>query len=210
MEHLTNAVGSQREVVQRRQSVVEADLVDWKVHFELAVLYQRLRNPPAMYYHLNRIIELYPHNRETYMKIAEAMSMEGKWREVIPYLEQSLYYTRGDEEKAAESINWLGTAHLRTGDYEKATALLLLMPKKYPDQIDLTLRAYGNLIKYSRDNRKDKDLDRYVNDVQRYARSLIRQGKDEEYALLYQRMSQLMALGGYTDEAREWAEAEEQ
>ena len=210
VERLTNEVGSQREVVQRRQSVVEANLVDWKVHFELAVLYQRLRNPPAMYYHLNRIIELYPHNRETYMKIAEAMSMEGRWREVIPYLERSLYYTRGDDEKAAESINWLGTAHLRTGDYEKAKDLLLLMPNKYPDQIALTLRAYGNLIKYSRDNGIDKDVDRYVKDVQRYARSLIRQGKDKEFALLNQRMSQLMALAGYTAEAEEWAEAARQ
>ncbi len=210
VERLTNEVGSQRDVVQRRQSAVEANLVDWKVHFELAVLYQRLRNPPAMYYHLNRIIELYPHNRETYMKIAEAMSVEGKWREVIPYLEQSLYYTRGDEEKAAESINWLGTAHLRTGDYEKAKELLLLMPKDYPGQIDLTLRAYGNLIKYARDNRKDKDLDRYADQVQRYARSLIRQGKDKDYPLLYKRMSQVMAMGGYTAEAQEWAEAGEQ
>ena len=144
------------------------------------------------------------------MKIAEAMSRDGRWREVIPYLEQSLYYTRGDAEKTAESINWLGTAHLRTDDYEKATELLLQMPKKYPDQIDLTLRAYGNLIKYARENRKDKDLDRYANDVQRYARGLIRQGKDEDYPLLYKRMSQLMTMGGYTAEAQEWAEAEGQ
>ena len=209
-EGLSNEVGSQREVVQRRQDVVDSGLADWKVHFELAVLYQRLRNPPATYFHLNRILELYPHNRETYMKLAEAMSRDGKWREVIPYLEQSLYYTRGDEEKEAESINWLGTAHLRTGDYEKAKDLLLLMPKKYPGQVDLTLRAYGNLIKYARDHRKDKDLDRYADQVQRYARSLIRQGKDKDYPLLYKRMSQVMAMGGYTAEAQEWAEAGEQ
>ena len=207
---LRNEVGSQREVVQRRQTVVESGLADWKVHFELAVLYQRLRNPPAMYFHLNKILELYPHNRESYMKMAEAMSMEGRWREAIPYLEQSLYYTRGDKEKAAEGINWLGTAYLRTGDYERAKDLLLLMPKEYPDQIALTLRAYGNLIKYSRDNGRDKDVDQYVNDVQRYARSLIRQGKDKEFALLNQRMAQLMALAGYTAEAEEWAEAARQ
>ncbi len=210
LESVTNEVGSLREVVQRRRDVVNSGLADWKVHFELAVLNQRLRNPPAMYHHLNQILELYPHNRESYMKVAEAMSKEGKWREVIPYLEQSLFYTRGDQEKIAETVNWLGTAYLRTGDYEKATDLLLQMPKKYPDQIDLTLRAYGNLIKYSRERRKDKDLDRYIRDVQGYARSLIRNEKDKEYPLLYQRMSQLMAMGGYTAEAQEWAEAEGQ
>ena len=71
-------VGSPREVVQRRQAVVKSGLADWKVHFELAVLNQRLGNSPAMYYHLNEILELYPHNRETYIKLAEAKSREGK------------------------------------------------------------------------------------------------------------------------------------
>jgi hypothetical protein len=68
--------------------------------------------------------------------------------------------------------------------------------------------AYGNLIKYSREFDRSKDVDRYVNDVQRYARSLIRQGKEQEYPLLYQRMSQLMTMGGYTAEAEEWAKAQ--
>ena len=210
LDRVTNAVGSQREVVQRRQDVVDSGVADWKVHFELAVLNQRLRNPPAMYYHLQQILELYPHNRESYMKLAEAMSKDGRWREAIPHLERSLYYTRGDEEKIAQTINWLGTAHLRTGNYEKATDLLLQMPKRYPDQIDLTLRAYGNLIKYSRDNGRDKDLDRYIKDVQQYGNSLIRKEKDKEYPLLYKRLSQLMTMGGYTAEAQEWAEAEGQ
>ena len=208
LEAVDSAVGSQREVVERRQGIVDSGLADWKVHFELAVIYQRLRNPPAMYHHLDRIFELYPHNRESYMKVAEAMSRDGRWREAIPYLERSLDYTRGDEEKIAETINWLGTAHLRTGDYDEAKDLLLQMPEKYPDQIDLTLRAYGNLIRYSRQQGKNKDLDRYIEDVQRYARSLIRKGKDEEYPLLYKRLSQLMTMGGYTAEAQEWAEAE--
>ena len=88
--------------------------------------------------------------------------------------------------------------------------MLLEVTRKYSDQIGLTLRAYGNLIKYSRDNGKIKDLDRYIKDVQRYARSLIGKGKDKEYPLLYKRMSQLMAMGGYTAEAQEWAEAEGQ
>ena len=205
LKSVTKEVGSPTAVVQRRQALVASGLVDWKVHFELAVLNQRLRNPPAMYYHLNRIFELYPHNRESYIKIAEAMSQDGKWREVIPYLEQSLYYTRGDEQKIAKTTGWLGTAYFRTGENDKATKLLLEVTREYPDQIGATLRAYGNLIKYARDNGKTKDLDRYIENVQSYARSLIRKGKDKEFPLLYQRMAQLMTIGGYAAEAQEWA-----
>jgi len=210
LESMTREVGSPMDIVQRRRDVTSNGLADWKMHFELAVLNQRLRNPPAMYYHLNQILELYPHNRESYMKIAEAMSKDGKWREVIPYLERSLYYTRGDENKIAETIGWLGTAYLRTGDFEKATDLLLEVTEKYSDQIGLTLRAYGNLIKHSRERGKTRDIDRYVEDVQGYARSLIRSGKDKEFPLLYQRMSQLMTMAGYEAEAKEWAEAQAQ
>ena len=208
LERVTAAVGSEADVIQRRQDVVRSGLVDWKVYFELAVLNQRLSNPKAMYYFLNQIIEEYPHNRETYMKLAEAMSKDGKWSEAIPYLEHSLYYTRGDEAKIAETINWLGTAHLRTGDYAKATDLLLQLPEEYPDQIDLALRAYGNLIRYSREQGNLKDLEQYVTDVQRYARSLIQKEKDKDYPLLYQRMAQLMTMGGYDAEAKEWAQAQ--
>jgi tetratricopeptide (TPR) repeat protein len=200
-------VGSSMEVLQRRGEVTDSGLADWKVHFELAVLNQRLRNTEAMYYHLNKILELYPHNRESYMKLAEVMSKDGKWREAIPHLEQSLYYTRGDETKIAETMAWLGTAHLRTGDYAKATDLLLKVTEEYPDQIALTLRAYGNLIKSSRERGQVKDLERYVEDAQGYARSLIRSGKDKEFPMLYQRMSQLMTMAGYNEEAKEWAEA---
>ena len=210
VDRVTREVGSSADVVERRKDVVNSGLADWKIYFELAVLNQRLRNPPAMYYFLEQIIEHYPHNRESYMKIAEAMSKDGKWREVIPYLEQSLHYTRGDEQKIAETIGWLGTAYLRTGETEKATDLLLEVTRKYPDQIGLALRAYGNLIQSARGSGSNEDLERYAEDVQRYARSLIRKGKDEEYPLLYTRMSQLMTMAGYTAEAQEWAAAEGQ
>jgi tetratricopeptide (TPR) repeat protein len=208
LQSVIEEVGSSTAVVQRRREVADAGLADWKVHFELAVLSRRLRDTAAMYDHLNEILELYPHNRETYMKIAEALSKEGKWREAVPYLEQSLYYTRGDETKIAETIGWLGTAYLRTGEYEKATDLLLEVTEKYPDQITLTLRAYGNLIKSSRERGRVKDLERYVEDAQGYAQSLIRSGRDEEFPLLHQRMSQLMTMAGYDAEAAEWAKTQ--
>ena len=96
------------------------------------------------------------------------------------------------------------------GEYDKATELLEDLTRTYPDQIGLTLRAYGNLVKHSRDQRRNKDLERYIKDVQRYAESLIRDGRDQEYPLLYKRVSQIMTMGGYTAEAREWAKAAEQ
>jgi tetratricopeptide (TPR) repeat protein len=203
-------VGGWTDVIERRKDIVRSGVADWKIYFELAALNRKLSNQQATYFHLNKIFELYPHNRESYTIIAEVMSSDGKWREAIPYLEKSLYYTRGDEKKIAETIGWLGLAHLRTGEYEKAKDLLLEITRKYPDQIGLTLRAYGNLVKYSSENGETRDLERYVNDVQRYARSLIRRGKDKDFPLLYTRMSQIMTIGGYEAEAQEWAEAQEQ
>lgn len=210
VKRLADEVGSPQDVIQRRRDIVNSGLADWKIHFELAVLNQRLGNSSAMYSHLNEVLALYPHNRETYIKIAEAKSKEGQWHEVIPHLQRSLDYTRGDETKIAETSSWLGIAYLRTGQYEKATDLLLGVTEKYPNQTELVLSAYGNLVRYSRAQGKDRDLDRYIEDVQRYARSLVRSGKDEEYPLLNQKVSQILALGGYNDEAREWAQAKQQ
>lgn len=210
LNSVTAEVGSAEDVVQRRKDVVLSGLADWKVYFELAVLNQRLGNPTAMYYHLNKIIELYPHNRESYMKLAEALSKDGKWDEVIPYLERSLFYTRGDAVKIAETIGWLGTAYFRTGKFDKATDLLEELTEEYPEQIGLVLRAYGNLIMHSREQGADDQLERHVRDVQRYAKALIRKGEDKEYPLLYMRMSQLMTMAGHPSEAEEWAKAQQQ
>lgn len=207
MKRLADEVGSPAEVVQRRRDIVNSGLADWKIHFELAVLNQRLGNSAAMYHHLNKILELHPHNRETYIKTAEAKSREGKWPEVIPHLERSLSYTRGDESKIAETMGWLGTAYLRTGQYGKATDLLLEVTQEYPEQVAVVLRAYGSLVMSAREQGNDGDLDRYIRDVQRYARSVVRSGKAEEYPPLNRTMSQILALGGYNEEAREWAEA---
>jgi tetratricopeptide (TPR) repeat protein len=101
----------------------------------------------------------------------------------------------------------LGTAHLRIGEYEKATDLLLEVTEDYPDQIALNLRAYGNLIKSSRERGQTKELERYVAAAQGYARSLERSGKDKDFPLLRQRMSQLMSMAGHDEEAKEWSEA---
>jgi tetratricopeptide (TPR) repeat protein len=210
IDSVTVEVGSPAEVIRRRQRVVDAGLADWKLHFELAELNRYLGNREAMYRHLNAIFSLYPHNRDSYMKMADAMSKDGKWREVIPYLERSLYYTRGDEKEIAETLGWLGTAHFKIGEREKATELLLEIPANYPEQIGLTLRAYGNLVKYASEAGKTRDVERYREDVQEYARSLIRQGKDKDYPLLYRRMAQIMTSAGDRAAAAAWAEARPQ
>ena len=90
-------------MAQRHRTLVDSGIADWKVHFELIVLNQRLRNPPAMYYHLKQILELYRYNRESCIEIAEALSKDEKWHEVIRYSKESLYYTGGDEEKIGET-----------------------------------------------------------------------------------------------------------
>ncbi len=203
-------VGSPREVIRRRREAVNAGLVDWKVHFELAALNRNTRNKQQMYSHLNQLLALYPHNRESQMNLAEAMSQDGRWQDVIPLLERSLSYTRGDAKKIAETLGWLGTAYFQTGDNEKAVELLLEVPQKYPDEIFLSLQAYGNLIRHARQKGQSKQLDRYISDVQRYAESLIKDSKDDEYPLLYKRMSQLMTLGGKTAEAQQWAARQSQ
>ena len=89
LANVTEEVGSPREVVQRRRDIVNSGLADWKLHFELAALGRNLRDQRAMYHHLNRLFELYPHNHESFMNLAELLSRDGKWREVIPYLERS-------------------------------------------------------------------------------------------------------------------------
>ena len=61
-------VGSWEDVIRRRQVLVRNGIADWKIHFELAVLNQKLENWRAMYFHLGWVLKLYPHNRETYIK----------------------------------------------------------------------------------------------------------------------------------------------
>ncbi len=205
LARVVKAVGSPRDVLQRRQDVVRSNTADWKVYFELAALNRNLRNKSGMYFHLNKLLTLYPHNRESYMNMAQAMSQDGKWQEVIPVLERSLSYTRGDNKKIAETLNWLGTAYFRTGNYDEGTDLSLQVTREHSDQIYLTLKTYGNLIKYAKESGELRDLRRYAGEVQRYAEALIKDGKADEYPLLHTRVSQLMAMGGYTKEAQVWA-----
>ncbi|MED5540158.1 MAG: tetratricopeptide repeat protein [Pseudomonadota bacterium] len=207
LSSVTGEVGEPKDVVRRRQQVLVNGEGDWKLHFEMTALARHLKNKQAQYYHLDQLFKLYPHNRESYINLATLLSQDGRWAEVIPLLERSLSYTRGREELVVEAVGWLGTAHLKTGNTAKATELLLSIPEDYPDQIGMSLRAYGNLIKHSVDSRDAQRTEQYLTSLENYANTLVASGASESYPRLNQRMAQLMNMGGDKAGAARWRAA---
>ena len=207
LSSVTAEVGEPKDVVRRRQQVLVDGDGDWKLHFEMTALARHLKNKQAQYYHLDQLFKLYPHNRESYINLATLLSQDGRWAEVIPLLERSLSYTRGREELVVEAVGWLGTAHLKTGNTAKATELLLSIPEDYPDQIGMSLRAYGNLIKHSSDSRDAQATEQYLTSLENYANTLVASGASESYPRLNQRMAQLMTMGGDKAGAARWRAA---
>ena len=204
LSSVTAEVGEPKDVVRRRQQVLVDGEGDWKLHFEMIALARHLKNKQAQYYHLDQLFKLYPHNRESYINLATLLSQDGRWAEVIPLLERSLSYTRGREELIVEAVGWLGTAHLKTGNTVKATELLLSIPENYPDQIGMSLRAYGNLIKHSVDSSDTQTTQQYLTSLENYANTLVESGASDNYPRLNQRMTQLMTMGGDKAGAARW------
>ncbi len=204
LSSVTAEVGEPKDVVRRRQQVLVDGEGDWKLHFEMIALARHLKNKQAQYYHLDQLFKLYPHNRESYINLATLLSQDGRWAEVIPLLERSLSYTRGREELIVEAVGWLGTAHLKTGNTVEATELLLSIPENYPDQIGMSLRAYGNLIKHSVDSSDTQTTQQYLTSLENYANTLVASGASDNYPRLNQRMTQLMTMGGDKAGAARW------
>ncbi len=207
LSSVTAEVGEPKDVVRRRQQVLVGGEGDWKLHFEMTALARHLKNKQAQYYHLDQLFKLYPHNRESYINLATLLSQDGRWGEVIPLLERSLSYTRGREELVVEAIGWLGTAHLKIGNIAKATELLLSIPEEYPDQIGMSLRAYGNLIKHSVDASDAQTTEQYLASLENYADTLVASGASENYPRLNQRMAQLLTMSGDKAGAARWRAA---
>ena len=201
---ITKQVGTPADVIKRRQPLINSRQADWKIHFELAALNRHLRNRDAIKYHYNELFKLYPYNHESHMNFAETYSREGNFKEAIYYLQQSLYYTRGNKDKESQARVLLGLSHLQANDYDKGSEYLLDVIDDFPDHIAITLRAYGTLVKYARDNKQTRDLNRYLGDVQRYAELVIKRGQDKDFPLFYRRMAQIMTMAGNTVEARKW------
>ena len=204
LSSVTAEVGEPKDVVRRRQQVLVDGEGDWKLHFEMIALARHLKNKQAQYYHLDQLFKLYSHNRESYINLATLLSQDGRWAEVIPLLEQSLNYTRGRQELIVEAVGWLGTAHLKTGNTVEATELLLSIPENYPDQIGMSLRAYGNLIKHSVDSSDTQTTQQYLTSLENYANTLVASGASDNYPRLNQRMTQLMTMGGDKAGAARW------
>jgi tetratricopeptide (TPR) repeat protein len=204
LSKIKGQVGEPKDVVRRRQKVLTEGAADWKVHFEMAALAKYLKNKQAHYYHLTTLNKVYPHNRESQMNLATLLSQDGRWAEAIPVLERSLSYTRGREQQVVETLGWLGTAKLRVGETEEAVALLESIPRDYPGQIGLSLRAYGNLIKYAVDLGDRSAVDRYLEELQAYANRLKDTGQADSYPLLARRMVQLLTMGGDKVAAKRW------
>ena len=204
LSKIKGQVGEPKDVVRRRQKVLTQGNADWKVHFEMAALAKYLKNKQAQYYHLTTLNEMYPHNRESQMNLATLLSQDGRWAEAIPILERSLRYTRGREQQTVETLGWLGTAKLRVGAVQEAVRLLESIPKEYPQQVGLSLRAYGNLIKHAVDSGDRPLVEAYLDDLQSYAQHLKDTGLADDYPMLARRMSQLLNMGGDPVAARQW------
>ena len=204
LSSVTAEVGEPKDVVRRRQQVLVDGEGDWKRQFEMIALARHLKTKQAQSYHLDQLFKLYPHNRESYINLATLLSQDGRWAEVIPLLERSLSYTRGREELIVEAVGWLGTAHLKTGNTVEATELLLSIPENYPDQIGMSLRAYGNLIKHSVDSSDTQTTQQYLTSLENYANTLVASGASDSYPRLNQRMTQLMTMGGDKAGAARW------
>lgn len=201
---IVEEVAKPADVVARRKSLVDKGIADWKIHYELAELNRFLRNKEAMYFHLNELIKLHPHNHESYIKLAQHLSSERKFAPAIDYLKRSLNYTRNDKTKETQALGWIGLNYMKLNNYAQGKAYLDQVVDQYSDQIGATIRAYGSLIKYARDNSQTNDFNNYVAAVQRYAKRLIAQERDKDFPLLYRRMAQIMTMAGDSAEAQRW------
>lgn len=197
-------VGSPAEAAERRKPIVQQGLADWKLHYELAELHRFLNDREASYLHLNELRKLYPHNHETYIKLAEFESAKGNSALAIQYLKRSLHYTRQDNSKRTQALGLIGLNYMKAKNYQEGKLYFEQIVDDHADQIGATIRAYGSLVKFAKDNRQTKDLNRYVNGVQRYARLLINQERVDEFPLLYRRMAQIMTIAGNSTEAEKW------
>ena len=203
-DQIVKQVGSPADALARRQSIVQRGLADWKIHYELAELNKFLRNRDASLAHLQTLIELYPHNHESYIKVAEFLSASGDSEQAIEFLKQSLFYTRNDRTKDTQALGWIGSNYMKLQQYERGQQYLEQVVDDYPEQIGATIRAYGTLIKYSLEQKENSDFRRYLAGVKRYANSLIEQDRVNEFPLLYRRMAQIMTIAGDKNEAQRW------
>lgn len=202
--------GSPSDVVQRRKPIVEKGLADWKLHYELAELNKFLRNDEVTSFHLQQVVDQYPHHHESLIKLAEDLSRRGSYQAAIEQLKRSFYYTRNDASKEIQALGLMGLNYMMSDDYENGVASFERIIDQHSDNISATIRAYGAIIKLARDNNQTQDFNYFLNGVQRYAKNLVNSGKGEEFPLLYRRMAQIMTMANNPSQAKRWQDMQPQ
>jgi len=203
---LAQQVGSTQDVIQRRQDLVAAGEADWQIHYELAELFRHEQDPKSALHHFRQVIQEYSHHGSSHLKIAELHQAFGRFKAAIPHLEQALNYTRDDQTLQAQTLGALASAHLKAGDPAKAKQRLLELIAAHSDQIELTLKAYGTLVKRAVEEGTKSEVNQHLRDLEDYAQALVRSNQLEQYPLLPRRMAQILSLAGRHAEARRWAQ----
>ena len=207
---ITSELGSYRDLILKRRGVIESGKVDWRLLFEIAVLAesQGNKNTALMFY--ERAFNTYPHNRETQIKLATLLTQEKKWQAAIFYLERSLNYTRGNRTHVAETLGWLGTAYIELSQLDKGQNFLKQVTNDYSDQIDPTLRAYANLVRFSVDRSDEEATQQHVDETLNYANKLLTTQGAADYSesQLRFRVAQILTLAGRQALARQWYQPE--
>ena len=199
-------VGSTQDVIKRRKALVATGRADWQIHYELAELFRHEQDPESALHHFRQVIQEYPHHGSSHLKLAEIHQAFGRFKAAIPHLEQALNYTRDDHTLQAQTLGALASAQLKAGDPSQAKRRLLELIDAHPGEIELTLKAYGTLVKRAVEEGAARDVNQHLRDLEDYAQALVRSNQLEQYPLLPRRMAQILSLAGRHAEARQWAQ----
>ena len=204
MNHVEAELGTIPEQIARRENMLRGGGGDWRIHYEMAYLYEHVGNRPAMYQQLYQLYAAYPFHHDSLVMTAKMLHQDELYRQEIPYLERALLHARGDEQVIAQLTGWLGLAFFKIGDNERAELALRSVPSQYPEQVHYALQAYATLIRYAGeagDSRRVKD---YAADAERYAEKAVRWGLPQIYPQFYRKMIQIMRLAGDDAAAQKW------
>ncbi|MEH6585161.1 MAG: tetratricopeptide repeat protein [Halioglobus sp.] len=199
-----NQLGTVRDQITRRQTVLQSGTGDWRLRYELAHLLEHIGDKQGTYEQLTLLFSEYPHHRDSQIMLAKMLHKDGKYRQEVPYLEAALKNARGDETLIAQLNGWLGLVYFKLGNEELATEYLVGVTNNYPQQTHYVLQAYATLIRHSMQSGNTGDVNAYAGQAQRYSEGMVRAGKDSEYPMLYAKMSQIMSLAGDRSQARAW------
>lgn len=204
MEEVERELGTVPEQIARREAMLRGGGGDWRIHYEMAYLYEHVGNREAMYQQLYQLYEEYPFHHDSLVMTAKMLHQDKQYRREIPYLQQALLHARGDELIIAQLTGWLGLAYFNIGDDARATAALRSVPDQYPAQIHYALQAYATLIRHADKAGRAQEVADYAAEAQRYAEKALRQGLAQRYPPFYRKLVQIMRMAGDDAAVRKW------